>query len=346
MKLSYDLSFSSALLVIFCACAALLGQSSVTATEGRPGIYHVRSFDTAELLDNLHVERLAEALATTGLIALQTNHVQVHSQQEQALVRETAMQGLCECVRRTNFSKLEGADAILMTDGHTTRSTLATATVGFSPLPFKTPQLAQQCGDATVEAMNALRDHVAQVSSIFIQALDMLLLRHASTTPKPITLMTNSYGVTYKSVSSIVKAASHFEHFHVYSREQSAHQGVTSNVQDSETKPALQVHTDAGLFLAFVPAQPCDATEAAVDLSFFLQDPADGRLKQAVFPENSIAIMLGAGAEQWLTKPDTISLKATRHAVYMRPGQGRAWYGMSKLPITVYYVRHVVFKNR
>eukprot|EP00980_Cylindrotheca_fusiformis_P017031 scaffold5217_cov147-Cylindrotheca_fusiformis.AAC.1 len=64
------------------------------------------------------------------------------------------------------------------------------------------------------------------------------------------------------------------------------------------------------------------------DRSFYVRD-AQGILQQAIFPRNSVAIMLGAGAQHWLAASD-ISLKATQHSVQMEAGARRAWYGLSK----------------
>ncbi|KAL7580495.1 hypothetical protein ACA910_003627 [Epithemia clementina (nom. ined.)] len=107
------------------------------------------------------------------------------------------------------------------------------------------------------------------------------------------------------------------------------------------TEPTLNWHTDAGLFLTFVPAMDCrsagDHQEEeeqqqqqpdSLSSSFWVYDD-NQRGKVAVqFPANSVILMLGAGAEHWLQTPPHLKLKATRHAVHMQPGQVRAWYGM------------------
>jgi hypothetical protein len=58
-----------------------------------------------------------------------------------------------------------------------------------------------------------------------------------------------------------------------------------------------------------------------------------------IFPHNHgyyeelhVAIMLGEGAQNWLQLSDRhISLKATVHAVKMKSGLDRVWYGTSTL---------------
>ena len=281
------------------------------------GHYMVPAFDTTDLQSGRGYDRLSQALATTGLIALSMDNIIDYSD-----TRNAALGGLCECAADSSFAGLEGADSVLLGDGQTVRSTLATATVGNSPLPL-TLQLGGTCGVKTAEAMDGLRDHVALASSTFLGAWDQLLAheRRHDLGVSDSTLLRNSYGGSYHTVSSIVQAASNLEHFHVYSKQKKA----TSAFQN---QPALQMHTDAGLFLAFVPAHDCSSTGGA-DESFYLED-SSGETVQAIFPSNSIAIMLGAGAEHWLKTPESLSLKATRHSVDMGAGDSRAWYGMSK----------------
>ncbi|CAB9496852.1 mucin 13, cell surface associated [Seminavis robusta] len=308
--------------------AALL---SCTRSAALSSNYEPLVFSSSELIKEENLPRLAEALTTTGLVAITTTATTTAT-----TTKQVALNGLCGCQNKIkdekSFHELKGADTVLLGDGQTVRSTLATATVGFSPLPLDTPELAAQCGEDTVQAMETLRDQVAQTATVFLSAVDNLLLQakrqelYTSSYQKP--LIKTSYGVTYNSISSIVKAATNLEHFHVYSKNSSS----LLSENHSQHEPALQVHSDAGLFLAFVPAHSCNSDMATgADQSFLIKDPADGQLKPVAFPPNSIAIMLGAGAEQWLNTPDTLPLKATRHAVHMQAGQSRAWYGMMHL---------------
>ena len=119
--------------------------------------------------------------------------------------------------------------------------------------------------------------------------------------------------------------ANHLEHFHVYNKEPE----VGSFELVGNTPDTLQWHTDAGLFLAFVPGVTCGKDGDTPDTSFWVMDPATRRPARAVFPRGSIAIMMGVGAEHWMDTPG-LALKATKHAVKMKHGITRAWYGMSK----------------
>jgi hypothetical protein len=238
-----------------------------------------------------------------------------------------ALESLCACA--SVLPSVQGTEHVTLSDGRTTRTTLGSKTIGRQPLPLP-ESLNQVCGTDAAAAMEQARDRVALAGDAFQTALDqLLLLSKAGRRSNAQPLMKNYYGWTYSSVQQVTEAANHLEHFHVYSKYDE--QGVTAN-NESDDLPVLEWHTDAGLFLAFLPAQDCGGgafQAAARDGSFHILDPADDfRSKPVRFDPNSIVVMLGAGAEHWLQTD--LELKATRHAVQMRPGQSRAWYGMSK----------------
>jgi hypothetical protein len=291
-------------------------------------VHVVPSFSVSDLQTGRRYGELIQALTSTGLISITPPE-----DNEFETARSDALTGLCHCASSSeDFSAVEGTDSILLGDGQTVRSTLATATVGTnSPLPLPS-KLDEVCGAETTQSLDALRDQVAYLSQAFIQAFDQVLARERQQDPEYIfyqaptsnatILLRNSYGGFYHSVSSIVQASSNLEHFHYYSKP------TRRPATEEDQKPALELHTDAGLFLSFVPALQCRDTSSG-DQSFYLQTSAQ-RVQRAVFPPNSVAIMLGAGAEHWLKTPSTLSLKATRHSVQMHSGDSRAWYGMSK----------------
>lgn len=165
-----------------------------------------------------------------------------------------------------------------------------------------------------VDSAESMRDMVAWASYAFMKSLDRLLLRNGQAN----ILLTTTRNTPFYSISSIVKASQNLEHFHVYSKQEDA--GDQANPAESSV---LDVHTDAGLFLAFVPGMRCNGADDSSD--FYVS--VNGSLKKAVFPSGSVGIMLGMGAERWLDTP--LPLRATRHAVQMEKGQRRAWYGLS-----------------
>eukprot|EP00591_Stephanopyxis_turris_P009522 CAMPEP_0195521334 /NCGR_PEP_ID=MMETSP0794_2-20130614/18474_1 /TAXON_ID=515487 /ORGANISM="Stephanopyxis turris, Strain CCMP 815" /LENGTH=664 /DNA_ID=CAMNT_0040650863 /DNA_START=58 /DNA_END=2052 /DNA_ORIENTATION=+ len=282
--------------------------------------YNIPNFSVTDLRAGRRVDDLSSVLGSTGLIAITGLGVDFSK------IRKTALESLCSCSESSEFLVMDGSDRTVLNDRLTTRTTLATATMSNIPLPLPVDQLTRHCGLEATEAMNALRDHVALASSGFVSALDRMIDGAASSSESQV-LLRDTQGGMFTSISSIVDVSSNLEHFHVYSKEDT-NGGQHDDLQSIDS--SLDTHTDAGLFLSFVPARSCvnEANEEE-NSSFFVS--VSGEIRRAVFPPGSVAIMLGVGAEHWLKVPEYLSLKATRHAVKMRVGEARAWYGMMNL---------------
>jgi len=289
--------------------STLTAALSIVCATGDGASTSVPTFELNDLLTGRRSDEFSTVLGTTGLLAVRIAHAH----------RETALNGLCTCQDR--ILTIEGTDKAILQDSTTLRTTLATATAGQTPLPLPN-SLGQVCGQDVAHAMDGLRDDVSTVTDAFIVALDRLLGGASQE------LLRNSHNGVYTSISSIQESANHLEHFHVYSKQKQNNEGKSHSGDGAELPRALNKdedktlfwHTDAGLFLAFVPALNCKNGGAEADNSFWMDD------KAVAFPADSVVIMLGAGAEHWLRTP--VPLKATRHAVRMQPGQMRAWYGM------------------
>jgi hypothetical protein len=315
-------TFAGALLITL-SVGSFIGSEAILGEKGFPeGLFDVTTFSVLELTLGTRAYDLAEALRTTGLIAVVAGDSTVFES-----TRKTALSGLCRCAKSdvtSEFQSVNGADSAFLLDGLTTRTTFATATVGDTPLSLPHEQLQIACGPKTVAAMESLRDVVATASRAFVSALDRI--RHDSTADSSTLghVLESIQGTKYHSVSSVIKAASHLEHFHVYSR------GNDSDKLDQDTtQEVLHVHTDAGLFLSFVPGIACGHEDLVEREPFSVS--VEGIMKRASFPVGSVGVMLGVGAEYWLKNMGSLDLRATRHAVQMAPGTSRAWYGMSKL---------------
>lgn len=306
---------------------SLIGSAAGFAVEP----YKVESFLMSELRNGLASDRFARVLQSTGLIAIQPD-----DSYELERLRELGLNGVCKCWsnhgdRKQDFRSVEGSDSGLLRDGATVRTTLATATIGQTPLPLPS-SLHEICDQDLLPTLELLRDQVAMASDVFISALDRLVFgtaRVASGTAAPC-LLRDKDGSVYSTIKSIVSKSTNLEHFHLYAKDKEALS------READPLNTLDFHTDAGLFLAFLPAQHCqvynnnvvfEEEEEEEDQSFYLQD-VDGIVRRAVFPRGSIAVMLGEGAQHWLQT--SMDLQATRHAVRMQPGDTRAWYGMSK----------------
>ena len=292
---------------LLCTVGLLSGMAGAAEIENAKenNVHQVPLFSASSLMTGSRSEDLASVLSTTGLIAVQLDDSTFQR------ARKTALDGLCRCANSPAFLDVGGTDtAALLSDNFTTRTTFATATVGNTPLALPQETLTSACGIDTVESMELLRDFVAQASSAFVTALDRLLL------PGETPLMRTIHGASYSTVSSIVKASKNLEHFHLYSKQNTT----------TDTK-VLDLHTDAGLFLTFVPGRSCQ-NGGDESTHFYIQ--SEKKLQRVEFPPNSIGIMLGAGAQHWLDST-LLNLQATRHAVHMQPGEERAWYGMMSL---------------
>jgi len=116
----------------------------------------------------------------------------------------------------------------------------------------------------------------------------------------------------------------HLEHFHIYDK--SSHYS-----DDLET---LKFHTDGGFFLAFVPSMDC-STGRTDNQSFYLE----GIAEPLHFEDNDVIIMMGAASQFSLNagrtratpKDVTPEFVAAPHALRMKSGIRRAWYGKMHL---------------
>lgn len=311
-------SLSLVLLPLLSAAVAFRGGTAVS----------VPSFTLEELNRGTRSQDLLESLRTTGLVAVQVaDQVTAEGGENgHSFHRTVAMDGLCHCLERVaavaTRNGVEGVDTVVLDDQATRRTTIATGTVGdSSPLPLASRDILEEnCGQGTVAAMEVVRDQVALASDTFVQSLDRLhMLYHNDVTP----LLKDNLGGTYSTLKSVVQSANHLEHFHHYSKEIG-----TQTTNEDDDSPSLDWHTDAGLFLAFIPAWDCHSSGEQLDASFWVKLPG-GQQVQAKFDPGTVVIMMGVGVEHWIY--NAFGLRATRHAVRMNNGDARTWYGMMHL---------------
>ena len=255
----------------------------------------IPSFTVQELYSEVRTSELTRILQTTGILTVKTPTFQDS-------LRYAALDGVCRC--RENILHQQEARTILLDDEVTFRTTIATATVGSSPLSLPNSVL-EHCGADTEILMDRVRDEVSIAANAFVHAIDRWIGGEN-------TLLEDAQHRKYDRVSS---SGNHLEHFHIYSK-----------TKESKLK-SLDWHTDAGLFLAFVPAVDCQNGLENGDDSFWYTGD-DGIRYRALFEQDSIVIMLGSGAENWISSHS--ELRATRHAVRMDEFHERAWYGISK----------------
>jgi hypothetical protein len=360
-RMSIQVVFVLFLLLLLSGCS--IGFQSVTATQDDDqqkdnddptgSIVTIPTFALQDLLSIRHQnnnhskkqelkQELKDTLTSTGLLAVRFND------DEYPYHRQVALQGLCDCHDHPEFiqSGQHQTRSMVLPDGITRRTSVATATVGLEhPLPLPESLLESVCAPETVTAMEGLRDVVADVSKAFVSALEDIFVEYNNHIKVPL-LQDQHGGKTYMTLTSILESANHLEHFHVYTKE-TRHHHTAAATTTTTNKAAWEWHTDAGLFLVFVPAWNCLQLDNQViqDTSFWYRD-SQGHPVQAHFDQsNTVIIMLGQGAEDWLNlaapaKQDTptssLRLKATVHSLrwddqeqssFFQQHQ-RAWYGM------------------
>ena len=323
-------------------------------------MYNVPTFTPLDLQLGLQDHLLHQTLTTNGLLAIRIpTSASVSASASGHDYDHDLLAGICHC--REHFGEINGGDKVLLADGLTTRSTLATATMGTDhPLPLPQRDIRDKCTDTgtdtgtdTYNSLERARDYVSQAASeFFVPALDRLI-REASASSSGmmnpgdhannnVGILRKKNGFNYSTVSSIIQDSVNLEHFHSYSKKNDiASEDESEN--ENEKVPtrtaidqALDWHTDGGLFLAFLPAKSCNGDsgiDTDTDTSFHLKMYGSNQEVRAVFPKKQqgeviVAIMLGAGSESWLHTPPSLKLRATRHAVKMSGGDERAWYGM------------------
>jgi hypothetical protein len=329
-------------IVLFPEVVKAFGPSATTTVNP----FIVPSFSLLELRSNRRSDELASVLSTTGIIAVNGLDDSFSKFGVFAGNREKAFRGLCSCMagRRNDefLNTVDNTDRSLLSDGVTTRTSIATATIRGTPLPLPNEQIERVCGNQVPEAMETLRDYVSIVTDAFLGSIDHLIHHsfslqrensHCSGKKKRSCLLRTLEGDEFSSVKAIVDASQNLEHFHLYSKPPTLPSDELSSIEGVATVKdnivAIPTHVDAGLFLSFIPAYSCDEDSMNnVDLSFHVN--VGGETKPAVFPPDSVIVMLGAGAEHWLKLPSLLPLRATKHAVKINEGNIRAWYGMSK----------------
>lgn len=308
-----------------------------------PPLYHIPSFTVHELQSGEQDDQLKQILTSTGILSIR---VPLTQQDTSTTKKSHLLQSLCKC-NPSDFSSIANSDSQILADGLTTRSTIATASRG-SSLPLSLPKndITKYCGDGVYESLEKTRDYVSIASlEAFIPALDRLIQDADNKEADNVLLSTFGDKDQYSTVASIVEDANHLEHFHLYSKESTD----SSNHEAAFVDNSLGWHTDGGLFLAFIPGTLChDINDLDDSFRILLRNEKDvnkietesmGTEMGVVFPESDgdeivVAIMLGAGSEHWLNT--SLKLRATQHAVKMKGGDTRAWYGMSKFFIRNY----------
>ena len=287
-----------------------------------------------------------KALLLDGSVALRTPGL--------SAARNAALPAAIACI---NSGKVTADDLseVRLPDG-TMRMTVGTRTINGAaePLPAECPALA----DATA-AMRALVDGATHQ---LLRALQPLQAH-------PAALLATKDG-SYATLAAVAHAGEQLEHFHAYHmRDEDAPTApAADDTHDPHTAPSLPavpLHTDAGLFIAIVPAMhlrvdhaqpgrpssytptppPRDADGGRHD-GFYVQQWDGTRARVAPEDEAAAVIfVIGDGWAQWLNPRLTSPLRPAPHAMAMAtaggggdmaaggaPVMARVWYGRMYLP--------------
>jgi hypothetical protein len=325
--------------------------SSSKNSSSNTAVYNVSPFHVSDLRDGTKDKELEHILTSTGILSIRVPID--HEDPKNTDPDKNLLSAVCNCA--PSFTHIQGGDVNLLHDHRTTRHTIATATMGLhAPVPLPQADIVQYCGEDAIHDWELARDYVSHaVSYAFLPAMDRLFQTSFSSLSGGITTTTTTTtgksdptllmkrnGDVYHSITSIVQDAIHLEHFHAYDKKTMVdpEQDVDSTRMGQEH--SLEWHTDAGLFLAFLPAMNCqEGDDVKDDASFYIKVPKEDdttsdedepRLVQYPTPGNSneiiVNVMMGVGMEQWIQSP--LKIKATRHAVKMNDDVfSRAWFG-------------------
>jgi len=289
-----------------------------------------------------------------GVLRITVNeYVDEITQQRHGLktVRKRALSHLCSCptfsddtsdsslFQQVLHSYPNDVQQINLPDG-TVRRTLASATVGFDNHKnydgLQTSEAAvlelpswikDKCGEDAYDSLEELRDIVARVTDAFVTKLD-------EDQKHDFKVESSKH---YESYRSVLADANHLEHFHVYTKAGETDVKTEAGQRMDEmdrSPPTFDYHTDAGFFLTFVPAMDCHSYKTD-DSSFYLK----GETTPLTFEEDEVVILMGAGAQYWLSdkeENEQHTFLAAPHALRLKPNARRSWYGkMHLLPASL-----------
>ena len=251
-----------------------------------------------------------------------------------ASAREQALLSVARCTA----SSPNGASELVLADG-TSRRSLGTRTLHGVAEPL--------LGCDTDDAAAALRAVVDQFARRLLRALQPL--------QRGPSALLAEHGRSYASLEALADAGEQLEHFHAYWPAPVQPSSAPHAVEKAEAVP---LHTDAGLFIAIVPAlYAASAAQApggsraplvaianpeadAVHEGFCVQRWDGATMKVDPASEaGALVFVVGEGWSQWLNPQLSTPLRAAPHRMTMphrlgatQPQWTRVWYGRMYLP--------------
>ena len=261
------------------------------------------------------------AVAVTGVAGL-------------AAARKAALSAWARCAAARRPS---GARDVVLDDG-TLRRTVGARTLRSSREPFA----AAGCAELEASTLPLSRLVEAAAERV-LRAVEPLRAPNASA----------------PTLSEQVADGEQLEHLHLYvppraptwSSSSSSAAAAPALSAEPTAPQALKLHTDAGLFIALVPAlwlHPGDSAdfddedEAAALADGFAVQRADGRLARlapGAAADESVVVLLGDGWTEWANPQLATPLRAAPHALAVAPRAAdapdasvRLWFGRMYLP--------------
>mmetsp|Transcript_37342 Transcript_37342/g.66857 ORF Transcript_37342/g.66857 Transcript_37342/m.66857 type:complete len:630 (-) Transcript_37342:75-1964(-) len=300
--------------VLLCAVVLAYGFVVITAdnNSSQPRLFELPQFSLSQLKDPSpdEVQDLRRAISDVGLFAI-SNAVDVPSS-------GAALQRYAACVARGIDG---GALHTVLEDG--ARKTTVAAVTNGTRVESLPAEVTEACPDFA-DAAKGLRASVDHAGRVYARLLDILVQGAPPRGPVP-----GGAGNSY--VDAVLRAEA-LEHFHLFQ-----HDGE----RDEAAEPAIQLHSDMGLFIIMTAAEYVELTSGervvggGPQTGFYLE-LASGEMVQPVIQPGSLLVMNGDGAEKWvrLSKGAFTRPYSPAHEVILPEMEGlaRVWFGRMFLP--------------
>jgi hypothetical protein len=319
---------------------------------------------------------LLKALHEVGIIAV--NQITYYSRNVQdAMNYDTFHKCAVTAAHSSGNSSQLLAKELFLDHGRTVRRTIATQdyptyvhghTGGMEVLEF-TDEAKAVCQEFE-KASETLRKMMTRAVRSFSNRLGSELKRVAHlpsplmTTTQAQSNSTHNYTEVYRSVNDVVMHGHHLEHFHTYQQVKMSQSSSSSSSSKSTSISTIDMHTDQGLFIAFVPGRVMTegdksntGTTTQMSEGFYIQLP-NGTIVEPQFQSDDLVFMLGEGVNH-IINPLLVDVDGSKHQLRPVPhrldmhrnydhdhddeeestasnkesqNQARVWYGRMVLP--------------
>ena len=152
----------------------------------------------------------------------------------------------------------------------------------------------------------------------------------------------------YRRYQDLFDNGEHLEHIHLYYNNtedtgDKHHSSLLASNDDAQAHPTMNMHTDAGIFIAMTSGYYTNEHQANPHDGLYIKLPSDEVVRvQSGLGE--VIIMIGEGGQHWLRSRLGQTFRAVPHLLSLHldePGATRAWYGLMVLPPSDAHMPHV-----